>query len=189
MSDLLSRYSSELIEAIKGVDRAEFKKATDILVDVWKKDRQVFVAGNGGSAGSSNHFVCDFGKNAVNHGKRRFRINSLCDNPEVLTALGNDFSFEDIFAFQLESAVREGDVLIVISASGNSPDLVKACAVAKEHKASIIALSGFGGGKICNGADVSFVTDMTSYERIEDLHMMILHLFVCWCKENQDKFV
>ena len=93
MRDLFSRYSSELIEAIKEVDLTEFKKATAILVDAWRKDRQVFVAGNGGSAGSANHFVCDFGKNAVNHGKRRFRIHSLCDNPEVITALGNDIAF------------------------------------------------------------------------------------------------
>lgn len=187
MSDLFCRYSSELIGAIKEVDQAEFDKATSILVEAWKKDRQVFIAGNGGSAGSANHFVCDFGKNAVNHGMRRFRIHSLCDNPEVITALGNDIAFDQIFAFQLESQVREGDVLIVISASGNSSDLVNACEVAKSKKASVIALSGFGGGKICRGADACFITDMKSYERIEDLHMMILHMIVCWFKENQDK--
>ena len=189
MRELMSRYSAELIDAIHKLDPSEFGKAVEILLNAWKQDRQVFVTGNGGSAGSANHFVCDFGKNAVNHGKRRFRIHSLCDNPEVITALGNDISFEDIFSFQLENVVREGDVLLVISASGNSPDLVKACKMAKMHKASIIALSGFGGGKICDGADASLVTDLTSYERIEDIHMMILHMFVCWCKENQDKFV
>ena len=81
MNELLSSYSAELIDAIHRVDATEFNKAVRILVKAWRKDRQVFVAGNGGSAGSANHFVCDFGKNAVNHGLRRFRIHSLCDNP------------------------------------------------------------------------------------------------------------
>ena len=82
--------------------------------------------------------------------------------------------------------MREGDVLIVISASGNSPDLVNACSFAKEHGAKVVALSGFGGGKICDGASASLITDMRSYERIEDLHLILMHLVVCWFKEHQD---
>ena len=189
MKELLNQYTAEFKEAVGKIDEVEFSKAVRLLVQAWRKDRQVFVAGNGGSAGSANHFVCDFGKNAVNHGLRRFRIHSLCDNPEVITAIGNDIAFEEIFRFQLQNAMRAGDVLIVISASGNSPDLVNACTEAKARGASIIALSGFGGGKICDGADARFITDMESYERIEDLHMMILHMIVCWFKGHQERIV
>ncbi|MCI5847222.1 MAG: SIS domain-containing protein [Candidatus Limiplasma sp.] len=186
MNQVLQSYQQELIQAIRQIDHTEFEKATALLLDAYHQDRQVFIVGNGGSAGTANHFVCDFGKNAVQGERRRFRIHSLCDNVEVITALGNDIAFEQIFAFQLGNQMRPGDVLMVISASGNSPDLVEACRYAKEHGGQIIAMSGFGGGKICDGAQVSLVTDMRSYERIEDLHLMLLHMIVCWFKENQN---
>ena len=104
-----------------------------------------------------------------------------------MTALGNDISFDEIFRFQLGNLMRPGDALIVISASGNSPDVVNACEYAKKIGGKIIALSGFGGGKICNGADAVLATDLRRYESIEDLHSAILHMIVCWFKDNQDK--
>ncbi|MEA4897126.1 MAG: SIS domain-containing protein [Christensenellaceae bacterium] len=187
MNAFLTAYRTELIDAMNSIDPAEFQKFIDILLDVYRHDRQVFIAGNGGSAATANHFVCDFGKNAVKGDRRRFRILSVCDNIEKITALGNDISFDEIFRFQLGNLMREGDVLIVISASGNSPDLVNACSFAKEHGAKVVALSGFGGGKICDGASASLITDMRSYERIEDLHLILMHLVVCWFKEHQDR--
>ena len=184
MSALIRDYQEELISAIRTVDEAEFGRFMDLLADTWRRDGQVFIAGNGGSAASANHFVCDFGKNAVPWDMRRFRIHSLSDNVEVITALGNDIAFDQIFTFQLGNLMREGDLLIAVSASGNSPNIVSACRYMKEHGGRVAALSGFGGGAICEGADVKFVTDMRSYERIEDLHMMILHMTVCWFKAN-----
>ena len=186
MKALLDAYRTEFIEEVNKIDEAEFAKFIQLLVDAYRGDKQIFVMGNGGSAASANHFVGDFGKNAVPWDRRRVRIHSLCDNPEVLTALGNDIAFDQIFAFQLGNVMREGDVLIAISASGNSPDLVEACKYAKAHGGHIAALSGFGGGKICDGADAVLKTDMRSYERIEDLHLMILHMVVCWFKANAD---
>ena len=184
MDRFLDSYRGELIHEINSIDPAEFQKLIDLLVSAYRDDRQVFVVGNGGSAGTANHFVCDFGKNAVPGDRRRFRIHSLCDNVEVITALGNDIAFDQIFRFQLGNQMREGDVLIVISASGNSPDLVEACRYAREHGGHVAALSGFGGGKICEGAEAVMRTPIRSYERIEDLHLMILHMVVCWFKEN-----
>ncbi len=186
MKEMLDAYSRELIRDIEKIDGREFAAAIDILLNAYKDDRQVFIAGNGGSAGTANHFVCDFGKNAVKGDRRRFRIHSVCDNIEVVTALANDIAFEEIFRFQLANQMRPGDALIVISASGNSPDLVNACAYAHQIGGHIIALSGFGGGKICDYAEAKLVSQMSSYERIEDLHLIILHMIVCWFKENQD---
>ena len=120
MNPVLDAYREELISEIQKIDTVEFQKWIDILLDAYKNDRQIFLAGNGGSAGTVNHFVCDFGKNAVQGDKRRFRVHSVCDNVEVITALGNDIAFEEIYRFQLGNAMRPGDVLIVISASGNS---------------------------------------------------------------------
>ncbi len=181
---VLDAYREELIQEINKIDVNEFDKLIQLLVSAWRNDNQVFIVGNGGSAATANHFVCDFGKNAMPWDGRRFRIHSLCDNIEVVTALGNDIAFDQIFSFQLGNQMREGDVLIVISASGNSPDLVSACDYAKAHGGHVVALSGFGGGKICDGAEVVLKTDIRSYERIEDLHMMLMHMVVCWFKEN-----
>ncbi len=189
MKAFMDAYRAELIDELNKLDAAEFQKFIDLLVEAYRADRQVFIVGNGGSAATANHFVCDFGKNAMPWDRRRFRIHSLCDNVEVITALGNDIAFDQIFAFQLGNQMRPGDVLIVISASGNSPDLVAACDYAKAHGGHVVALSGFGGGKICDGADVVMKSDMRSYERIEDLHMSIMHLVVCWFKENNGSIV
>ena len=186
MKALLDAYRAEFIEELNRIDLAAFERFIQVLVEAYRGDRQIFVVGNGGSAASANHFACDFGKNAVPWDRRRFRIHSLCDNAEALTALGNDIAFDQIFAFQLGNLLREGDVLIAISASGNSPDLVEACKFAREHGGRVVALSGFGGGTICEGAEVVLKTDMRSYERIEDLHMMMLHMVVCWFKAHHD---
>ena len=183
----LDAYRKELIEEINKIDAAEFQKFIDLLVEAYRGDRQIFVVGNGGSAGTANHFVCDFGKNAVPWDRRRFRIHSLCDNVEVITALGNDIAFDQIFRFQLGNQMREGDVLIAVSASGNSPDLVEACRYARENGGHVVALSGFGGGRICDGAEAVLKTDMRSYERIEDLHLILFHMVVCWFKEHNSE--
>ena len=187
MKTFLDQYRAEIISEIEKIDEAAFGKIIDILLDAYRRDCQVFVAGNGGSAGTANHFVCDFGKNAVPMGRRRFRMHALCDNVEVITALGNDIAFDQIFAFQLGSLMRPGDVLIVVSASGNSPNIVNACAYAKANGATVIALGGFGGGKMASYADAAMISNLRCYERVEDLHLMILHMMVCWFKANAEK--
>jgi len=182
-------YTGALGEAMAGLDPAQFAEIIAILAEAYKNDKQVFIAGNGGSAETANHFVCDFGKNAVpftgvGPGRRRFRIISVCDNIEKITALGNDISFEEIFRQQLINLMREGDVLIVISASGNSPDIVRACEYAKGMMAKIIVLAGFTGGKIKDFADVAVVVPLQSYEQIEDIHLIICHMIVYYFKNN-----
>lgn len=183
-TEMLRKYKEELIQAVEKLSDRLFGQAADILLDAYREDRQIFLAGNGGSAGTANHFVADFGKNAIREeGKRRFRVISLCDNVEKLTGLGNDFCFEEVFRQQLINLARPGDVLIAISASGNSEDLVRACSYMREIGGRVITLSGFGGGKISRLSETAFVTSLTSYERIEDLHLIILHMIVCWFKQ------
>ena len=185
LAGLLKEYKEELIKEIKTINEADFARCTTLLLDAYLEDKQVFLAGNGGSAATANHFVCDFGKNAVQHPGRRFRVLSICDNIEKITAIGNDIAFEEIYRQQLINLMNPGDLLIVVSASGNSPDLVRACEYAKERGALVITLSGFGGGKIKDFADASIVSFMTSYERLEDLHLIVLHMLVCFFKSNQ----
>ena len=191
MKKYLDEYSAAINKAMAVIDPAVFEKIIKILADAYKNDKQVFIAGNGGSAGTANHFVCDFGKNAVpftgtGPGKRRFRIISVSDNIEKITALGNDISFEEIYRQQLINLMREGDVLIAVSASGNSPNIVRACEYAKEIKSRIVVLAGFKGGKIKDFADAAIVVPLDSYEQIEDIHLIILHMIVYYFKNNPD---
>jgi len=191
----MKKYIGDYTAALNGVmekfDTAQFEKIAGILADAYKNDKQVFIAGNGGSAGTANHFVCDFGKNAVpftgtGPGKRRFRIISVSDNIEKITALGNDIAFEEIFRQQLINLMNEGDVFIAISASGNSPDIVRACEYAREMKSHIIILAGFNGGKIKEFGEVSLVVPLESYEQIEDIHLIILHMIVYYFKTHPE---
>ncbi|MDR2746425.1 MAG: SIS domain-containing protein [Treponema sp.] len=185
MKEYLNQYTAALQEAMRNFDESRFSKAVAILAGAYREDKQVFIAGNGGSAGTANHFACDFGKNAVpQSGKRRFRIISLSDNVEKITAFGNDIAFEEIFRQQLINLMNEGDVLMVISASGNSPDIVRACEYAREKNARVIALAGFSGGKIKDFADAALVAPLESYEQIEDIHLIMLHMLVYYFKNH-----
>ena len=181
----LTEYTSELVSQMELISSQDFENCMNLFLDAYRNDKQIFVAGNGGSAAAANHFVCDFGKNAVEAPKRRFRILSLSDNAAKITAFGNDVSFKEIFRQQLINLMNDGDLLILISASGNSPDLVRACEYAVEKNAGIMTLSGFGGGKISTFADASITMQMTCYEQIEDLHMILLHMFVYYFKTHQ----
>ena len=182
----MKAYHKDVINLIEKLDPQAFEGLIQLLLDAYHKDSQVFIMGNGGSAGTANHFVCDFGKNAVRGEKRRFRILSLCDNIEKITALANDISFDEIFRQQLVNLMRPGDMLIAVSASGNSPNLIRACQYCKEQGGKLAVLAGFQGGKIKEYADVALVVNSESYERIEDIHLMILHMAVCFIKERQE---
>jgi D-sedoheptulose 7-phosphate isomerase len=186
--ELITAYETELIDAVRKIDPAQVGKALDILMEAYRADKQVFVFGNGGSAATANHFVCDFGKNAVQGDRRRFRIISVSDNVEKITALGNDIAYEQVFRQQLINLMRAGDVAIAISASGNSPNVVRACEYVKELGNRLIVLAGFSGGQIAPMGDAAMVADMTSYERVEDIHLILLHMVVCYFKEHQELF-
>jgi D-sedoheptulose 7-phosphate isomerase len=184
--DFLSAYQEELIPVIQGIPPEAFGECIQLFLQAYRQDKQVFVLGNGGSAAAANHFVCDFGKNAVQPPRRRFRILSLSDNVEKITAFANDIAFEEIFRQQLINLMNEGDLMIVISASGNSPNLVRACEYAREKQANILTLAGFDGGRIRAFADASIPIPLTAYEPIEDMHMILLHMFTCFFKAHQE---
>ena len=187
MKEYLTQYSTALKTVMDHYETDQFEKIIGILAQAYHDDKQIFIAGNGGSAGTANHFVCDFGKNAVlQPGKRRFRILSVSDNVEKITAFGNDIEYAEVFRQQLINLMNEGDVLMVISASGNSPNIVRACEYAQEKKAHIIALAGFEGGKIAKMAEASMIAHLESYEQIEDIHMIITHMIVYYMKHHPE---
>lgn len=185
MKEFLQSYQASLAECLATLDPAEFEKHIGLIVEAYRNNKQIFVCGNGGSAAAANHFVCDFGKNAVKDpAKRRFRILSLSDNVERITAYGNDVAFEEIFSQQLINLMNQGDLLIAISASGKSPNIVAACRYARSRGAKVISLSGFAGGEIKALSDACLIAPLTSYEQIEDVQLILLHMTTCYIKEN-----
>jgi D-sedoheptulose 7-phosphate isomerase len=151
---------------------------------VLKEDRQVFVFGNGGSAANASHFVTDLGKGSSDKVGRRFRCLSLNDNVSWMTALANDHAYEEIFVRQLENYGRKGDVALALSVSGNSPNVVKAMAWAKEAGLTTIALVGGKRGGLAGIADHVIVIDSVHYGRVEDAQMAICHMLCYAFMEN-----
>jgi len=134
------------------------------------------VFGNGGSAANASHFVTDLGKGASDKVGKRFRCLSLNDNVSWMTALGNDYAYEDVYVRQLENYARPGDLVLVMSVSGNSPNVVKAVEWAKRHGVYIVALIGGKRGRLAELADEPVVIDSHHYGRVEDAHMAICHM-------------
>ena len=148
----------------------------DLLKQAWAADRQLFVFGNGGSGTNGSHFVTDLGKSASDRLGKRFRCLSLNENVAWITALGNDYSYEDVFVGQLQNYARPGDLVLTMSVSGSSPNLVKAVQWANDHDLTTIALIGGKRGRLADLAREVIVIDSEHYGRVEDAHMAICHM-------------
>jgi len=167
-SVLTSMPTEKLAEAIKMLDQAR------------SEDRQVLIAGNGGSASTASHMAADLMKTVAQNGGRSFRIIALTDNVPLLTAFGNDMGFDEIFSGQLSVLGREGDVLVVISGSGNSANIVKAVETARDAGLHTIGFLGMGGGKVAEMVDVPVVVPSEEYAYIEDAHLALNHLMATY---------
>jgi D-sedoheptulose 7-phosphate isomerase len=170
------QYLAAQRRAYENVDTAEVARLIDLARECWLHDRQLFAFGNGGSAANASHFVTDLGKGASDRMSRAFRVLSLNDNVSWLTALGNDYSYEDVYVRQLSTYARAGDLLIVMSVSGSSPNLVKAVDWANAHGLTTVALTGGKRGPLAERARESVVVGDVHYGRVEDVHMTVLHL-------------
>jgi D-sedoheptulose 7-phosphate isomerase len=148
----------------------------ELLRDALKEDRQILVFGNGGSAANSSHFVTDLGKGSSDKVGRRFRVLSLNDNVSWMTALANDYAYEDIFVGQLQNYGRPGDIALGISVSGNSPNCVKALDWAKRKGLRTVALVGAKRGRMAEIAEKVIAINDTHYGRVEDAEMTICHM-------------
>src|SRR6266540_1875042 len=144
--------------------------------DALRNDRQIFVFGNGGSAANASHFATDLGKGSSDKLGKRFRVVSLNDNVSWMTALGNDYAYEDVFVRQLMNYARPGDVVLAMSVSGSSPNIVKAVEWAQRNQLQTVALVGGQRGRLAELAQQAIVINDTHYGRVEDCHMGICHL-------------
>ncbi len=154
MRVLFNEYLNSLKEAITELDLNQVEGIIDVLLEAQENARQVFLFGNGGSAATASHFTIDLAKTAAVPGKPRLRAISLTDNVAMITAIANDISYNDIFVEQMSMLWNHDDLAIGISASGNSPNVLKAIEYAKKHGGKTIGFSGFGGGKLAKAAEL-----------------------------------
>ena len=176
MKEWIADYLAAQKAALDSIPVGTVARLIALLRQALEADRQIFVFGNGGSAANASHFATDLGKGSSDKLTRRFRVLSLNDNVAWMTALGNDYSYEDVFARQLMNYGRAGDVALTMSVSGSSPNVVKAVAWAKQNGLKTIALVGGKRGKLAELADELVVINDVHYGRVEDAHMGICHL-------------
>jgi len=170
-------YLSYLAEVLGKLDERAVAAFIETLVQARERGAQIFFIGNGGSAATASHFANDVAIGCRSW-DRPFRAVSLTDNVPVMTAIANDYGYEHIFTLQLKTSLRPGDVVVAISASGNSPNVVNALEWAKEHGATTVALTGFDGGKLRQIADIGVHVETAKgeYGPVEDVHMVLDHL-------------
>jgi D-sedoheptulose 7-phosphate isomerase/D-glycero-D-manno-heptose 1,7-bisphosphate phosphatase len=180
-----SAYATELGRALASVDVAQISKAGELLTQAYVRDASVFVCGNGGSASIANHFQCDHVKGVGNGTDLSPRVSSLSSNVELLSAIANDHGYETVFEFQLRSAVRPGDALIVVSSSGRSPNIVRALKWANQHGMPSIAFTGFSGGAARELASASVHVDSSNYGIVEDAHQACMHLLAQYVRQSR----
>jgi D-sedoheptulose 7-phosphate isomerase len=175
---LAGDYVSRLQAALEALSRAELVELGEMLSRAYRNGKQVFTVGNGGSSSLASHMAADLAKNTIGPNMRRFRIMSLNENASIVTALANDLGYENIFSEQLSNLIRAGDVLIVVSASGNSPNIIKAIECAQAQSAEVVGLLGFDGGRAAELADLAIVVSSWDYGIVEDVHLTINHILV-----------
>lgn len=183
VNEYVKGYKKRLIEQTNLLPEKDIAKIINILHNAGQKN--IFIAGNGGSAATASHMACDLSKTVLSsqNEMNRLRAYSLSDNIPCMTAIGNDWSYDDIFSEQLKNLLNEGDIVILISGSGNSPNIIKAAEYAKKKKATIIGFTGFDGGKLSQYCDIEININSKEYGIIEDLHMALDHMIAFCIKE------
>jgi len=175
----VASYFAKLGTLLKAADSAKLELITASLYDSFHEERNVFIFGNGGSASLASHFACDLGK-GITYGvsERRMRVMSLTDNIALMTAWSNDDGYECVFLEQLRNFCQPDDVLLAISGSGNSPNVLRALEFGRELGTINLGLTGFSGGKMLPLCDHCFVVDSSNMQMIEDIHTMSMHAMV-----------
>ncbi len=178
-------YAEEMSRAAKSIEPAALEHAAAILVEAYLRGARIFSCGNGGSASIANHMQCDHVKGIRTATDLSPHVLSLSANVELLTAIANDTGYENIFIYQLQSQSEPGDVLLAVSSSGRSPNVVRALTWARDQGLRTIAVTGFAGGDARTAAEVSVHVDCTNYGVVEDLHQAVMHALAQYIRHSR----
>lgn len=176
MKNFLKGYAGRVKQCLDDLPLAEMERAVNALEEAVRGGKQIFAFGNGACAAASSHFVCDLVKGCLIEGAPRVKALCLNDCAPLMTAWANDDSFEQIFVEPLKNYLEAGDVVMALSASGNSPNVLRAAEYAREAEAVVIGLTGKGGGKLASLATIPIVVKSPSYEEVEDVHVVVTHM-------------
>jgi D-sedoheptulose 7-phosphate isomerase len=174
----IEEYYAREAEAIRKLDKNAINQAMNCLLSHYERETDIYVFGNGGSSATASHMVCDFGKGASMGLPKRFRFLCLNDNVPTVMAVANDIGFDDVFYYQLENKLRKEDLVIAISGSGNSRNVIKAAAYAKKVGCDVIGMTGFDGGLLGKIADYRLHVPANDMQITEDLHMSFDHMMM-----------
>jgi len=180
-------YKQRVLEAIERIDLDKVNQAIDWFREAREAGRGIYVCGNGGSAATASHFVCDMVKGASFNRETRFRILTLTDSMPTITAYSNDLAYESVFVEQLRNFAQPGDLFAAISGSGNSPNVLRAMEYATSTGCRTIALTGRDGGKLGPLAQLNIQVDVPHMGRIEDAHMIVCHMIAYYFMEEAHK--
>lgn len=180
----IKKYFDKEIGVIQHLDIEAINKVMNVIAAARQREATIYTMGNGGSAATASHFVCDFNKGISSEACKRFNLICLSDNTPIVTAIANDISYDDIFVLQLKEIQKKDDLIIAISGSGNSKNIIKAVEYAKEIGAEVVGLTGYSGGKLKELADYSMHVPVDDMQITEDIHMIFDHMMMrIFCKE------
>jgi D-sedoheptulose 7-phosphate isomerase len=182
--EIIQNYISVLQRTMDQLSRESIAAVIDVLQQARTKGSQIFVLGNGGSASTASHFACDLSKNTRQEGLPHFRAIALTDNMALFSAYANDEGYENVFSEQLASLIKPEDIVIAISASGNSKNVIKAVEAAHQYRATVIGFTGFDGGYLKPLVDINIHVNSDIIEHVEDIHLMLEHLIVKTIKDQ-----
>lgn len=185
IGDYVGAYSKELQEAVAKVPASNLEKWVQVLEQVLARSAKVFVAGNGGSWALANHLTCDWMKGTSAPGQEFLKVHSLACNGELVSAIANDYGYGHIFSHQLAMLAGSQDIVVLISSSGNSPNIVRAAQWAKDNHIYLIGLTGFEGGELKNLSDLSIHIDAQNYGIVEDAHQILFQSVGQWIAQRR----
>ena len=174
-----SDYLGEIARLVSGISPAQVTAISDLFWDNYSRGARLLLCGNGGSGTTASHLATDFQKNVLLAGHRPWEVLALTDSMPLVTAWANDTEYSNIFAGQARCWVRPGDLLVAISGSGNSPNVLRAVETARELGATTVGWTGFGGGKLAKMVDHGIVVDAHQMQQVEDIHLMLGHMVYC----------
>lgn len=175
---MISAYIEREIAVLKTLDVDAIDAVLQLLEETLTNEGTIYIFGNGGSAATASHYQNDFNKGVSEYTKKKFRFQCLNDNVATLMAIANDIGYEEVFRFQLQGKLRPNDIIFAISGSGNSKNVINAVEYAKKCGNKIVGITGYGGGKLKELADLSLHAPVNSMQMTEDIHMIFDHLMM-----------